>query len=626
MSRCNTLLSRALILAFGVVCATSPLAAQTRFVPDWHAIGNTLQLLGLPSPASGPVERVWYAGDGERLVFQLPDGRKFASSDLESWSPATDAPPLLNRDSVADAEPGARIYRGANGAAWAAGADLWRSSDDGHSWDNVTGYKGMSILGGPVLDVAVSPTVRNRVVAATTTGLWISHDGGATWAGLNELIENLPVTRLIAPPSGSTGLRIAVGSDSSPRELEWMPGQRTGWVAKDNPPLDLNLRRTLGAMFGATISVVSVAGDAVYAGSDGGRLWASIDGGQTWRTSGAASGAIAKIWLDPSDARFAVAVSSNADGEQRVLRTLNGGQFWDDLTANLPAVELRGVTADRTSGAVYVATSRGIYVTIADLRAPAPATAWTPLQGAFESEAVRDVMLDSTAARLYAALDYRGVYVTPAPHRTRMPIAVHSADYAARAAAPGVLLSVIGQRVETAFAGDSPAPVLTATGQESQIQIPYDVAGDTLQLDVAGAGANTLFGLPLRQASPAILVDRDGTPLLLDAETGVQLDAMNPARGGMRIQILASGLGRVTPAWPSGLQAPLENAPRVASPVRVLFDGTPLPVSRATLAPGYIGYYLVEATLPDFVDEGASELLIEAAGSASNRVRVYVGR
>jgi uncharacterized protein (TIGR03437 family) len=50
----------------------------------------------------------------------------------------------------------------------------------------------------------------------------------------------------------------------------------------------------------------------------------------------------------------------------------------------------------------------------------------------------------------------------------------------------------------------------------------------------------------------------------------------------------------------------------------------PLEVTRATLAPGYIGWYLVEIRLPSVVDSGSGELSIEAGGQESNRVRIHL--
>ena len=92
----------------------------------------------------------------------------------------------------------------------------------------------------------------------------------------------------------------------------------------------------------------------------------------------------------------------------------------------------------------------------------------------------------------------------------------------------------------------------------------------------------------------------------------------------MRIQILATGLGRVRPDWPTGLPAPLDNPPAVRTPMQVFLDRTPLEVTRATLAPGYVGLYVVEVQLPAVVNAGQVELYIFADNQAGNRVQIYL--
>jgi len=111
---------------------------------------------------------------------------------------------------------------------------------------------------------------------------------------------------------------------------------------------------------------------------------------------------------------------------------------------------------------------------------------------------------------------------------------------------------------------------------------------------------------------------------VLDADTGLMLDSATTAHSNTRIQILATGLGRVTPQWPTGLAAPLENPPAVAANVRAYLDRTPVEVTRATLAPGYVGLYLIELQLPALVNAGPAEFYISADGQESNRVRVYL--
>ena len=54
--------------------------------------------------------------------------------------------------------------------------------------------------------------------------------------------------------------------------------------------------------------------------------------------------------------------------------------------------------------------------------------------------------------------------------------------------------------------------------------------------------------------------------------------------------------------------------------VKVYLDGAPLPVTRATLAPSYIGFYLIELQLAPITNLGTSELYLSAGGQESNRV------
>jgi uncharacterized protein (TIGR03437 family) len=168
--------------------------------------------------------------------------------------------------------------------------------------------------------------------------------------------------------------------------------------------------------------------------------------------------------------------------------------------------------------------------------------------------------------------------------------------------------------------------VLDASATASQIQVPFSAKGNTLSLSLDAAAGALTFQVPLRSVSPAIFVDPEGTPLIMDAASGVLLDASKPARAGARIQVLATGFGQVTPDWPAGLAAPLKDPPRVAAAVHAYLDGSPVQVTKASLAPGYIGFYLIEVQIPRISNTGATELYLEAEGQQSNRVRLYVAQ
>jgi uncharacterized protein (TIGR03437 family) len=606
---------------------------------DWRRIGNSAMDLSLAAVATGPVDRVWYSDDGARLYAQTASGIVYATDDLEKWAPAPDSivpPRPADLRAPRTPEPGARLRAQTRSSAklYAFGLYVYRSDDGGVSWNNLTAYRNTSLIGGDINDAAVSPRNPDEIVVAAGSGVWRSVDGGLSWSGENESLPNLPVRRIVATPSNTRGVVIEVSEPSGAGIFEWAPGEKQAWRVSNDPEAvrDEELRRSLSATLHAPITAAVQAGDYIYAGSSDGQLWASNDRGKSWRANpDQAVTPVARITVDARDPRLALAaLGSRPAGSPatarapHVLLTTNGGAFWDDLTANLPDSGVFGIAADRASGAIYAATDRGLLMTIADLNNPAPPTPWFVAGAGLPEGRIADVRLDAAGNQLYAAVDGYGIYASPAPHRTRAPRIVSAADFSERAAAPGALLTILGANVREARAGSLPAPVLAATDFKSEIQVPFEARGASLSLAIeAGNGAVTL-GVPLQSTSPAIFVDRDGSPVALDADSGILLDAMNPAHSNSRIQLLATGLGRVNPDWQTGLAAPLENPPQVIAPVRVYLDRTPVEVTRAVLAPGYVGFYLIEIQVPKLVNYGPAELYIDVNGQPSNRVRVYI--
>ena len=621
-------LAGSLFLA-AVTGLAQPASRPSEIRPDWRRIGTSAVEMSLASLATGPVERVWYSTDGSTLFTRTLSGKTFETKDFEVWKEVVPGvQPGASQEVISASKPEtAAVVRSQPGNAarlYAAGRDAYRSDDGGQNWRNLTSWRQESVIGDGMRDLAVSPRNPDEVVVANSYGVWRSVDGGTSWSGLNETLPNLPVRRLLSLPQGMQGARLAVDHAGLVREVEWSPGEKTAW--KPRPELagtrEAARRRALSQALGASITALAASGSYIYAGSADGRIWVSPDEGWTWLEPRAGTGAsVEAIWLDSGDPRRALAALASREGT-RVLRTMNGGLFWDDLSGNLPAGAAHSVAADAATGALYLAMDEGLFFAVTQLGAAAPAPVWAPIGGSLPRAAVMDVRLDAGGNQLYVAIDGYGVFASIAPHRLLALRAVSAADYSERAAAPGALLSILGGRVSSARAGERSVPVLATTDNESQIQVPFEVSGQALALGLELAGGRLNLGVPLRSVAPAVFVDRDGTPMVLDADRGILLDAMTPARSGARIQILATGLGRVQPEWPTGLAAPLESPPRVVAPVKVYLDRVPVEVTRATLAPGYIGFYLVEVQLPEIVNAGPAELYIEAGDQPSNRVSV----
>ncbi len=615
-TRCVCRKSTVLSLANLALLASAlwPAVSRGQSVPDWRRIGSySLSPAvsyatdgSLAGSVSGPVDRVWYSADGSTLFARTSSGKTYQTSDLETWQSSANIPPAL---------PATRVLGLAPGSAEVPGA---------------------------LRDLATSPANPDELTVATGQGVFRSADAGRSWTSLNDGLPNLPVVRLLNLPAGDQGVRIELAGNLA---AEWPPGEKQLWLPTDNRDVatEARLKSALGSLAGLTITAIAVSGDMVYAGVDtgtsDGQVRVSSDRGQTWRTYAATgSGKVERLWVDPSDPRVALAVfgatpagATVLDQRAHVLHTMNGGAVWDNLTANLPDVAVHGITADRASGAIYVATEAGVFAGYADLSSLGGAPNWSALPGLPAAPAV-DVMLDAQGNQLWTAVDGFGVYATLAPHRYLDPKVVSAADLVSRAVAPGSLISILGAQVSAVRAGDVTIPVLSATPSGSQLQVPFDIRSSSLALfataaatGVSTASAGLVFApLQVAAAAPAIFVGPDATPMLLDGDSGVMLDAMTPAHTGGRVQILASGLGRVTPDWPAGLAAPADNPPRVAGAVQVFLDRAPVEVTRAVLAPGYIGLYLVEIAVPKIANYGPAELYIDVGGAASNRVRVYI--
>jgi uncharacterized protein (TIGR03437 family) len=592
----------------------------------WRRVGGSAVELALASPATGPVDRVWFSPDGERLYARTHSGKVFETADYEIWTPsaATDVP-----DSPAPAvaripEAGSRVVPASFGRVFALGRQLFRSEDGGRTWANLTAFKDESVIGPGQTSVAASTTNPDHIVAANRFGVWRSMDGGLSWAGLNQFLPNLSVRRILGTPSGAGGTRVEIdgigAAELKPGAAVWTPIRD---IARDLEDATL---RSYAARVNADVRSIALSGTNVYLGTGDGRILLSRDSGANFEaTSAQASGPVERIWADPTRPVVALAAIGGGAGNH-VLRTTNGGLFWDPLdSASLPNAPAHGIFGERAGGAVYVATDRGVYWARVDLDAAAVAAPnWIRLSDSLPDAPAADVRLDPAGVQLYAAIDGYGVYAAAAPHRARSFRIVSAADLSTRPAAPGSLLSVVGGRVNSARGGNLEYPVLAAGDDASQIQVPFAATGPNVVLALdTGIGAQRI-GLQVLPVSPVIFVGTDGAPMLQDAQSGLLLDGRNPARPSARVQVFATGLGRVRPDWPTGLAAPMDGPPAVVANVRAFLNGAPVPVLRATMAPGFIGFYQIELQLPTVNNSGPAELYITADGVESNRVQLLI--
>ena len=108
----------------------------------------------------------------------------------------------------------------------------------------------------------------------------------------------------------------------------------------------------------------------------------------------------------------------------------------------------------------------------------------------------------------------------------------------------------------------------------------------------------------------------EGTAAALDGRSR-PISVENPARIGDTLQIFAAGLGLVEPSVETGAAAPSSST--VRSRVRVTIGGVEVPVVYEGLAPGFVGLYQINVSLPSTVIPGDEvPIVIRQNGISSN--------
>jgi uncharacterized protein (TIGR03437 family) len=582
----------------------------------WHQVGGTSVVEGLAGPAGGPVSQVWFSASGDRLLARTESGRVFETTNAQAstvvWNlNTTDTPPRA-RTSAPDAltpEAGAQVET-AGGRMYAAGrSNVFISDDDGRTWASVTSSNGQSILGEDFTSLAVSPANPQEIVVANAFGVWRSADGGISWRSLNEGFPNLPVRKL----AGRRMILLASGAKAELTAGDWTS-------APDRDP-EIALRARFSATANSEITAAAQTSTVSYAGTADGRLLASRNNnGATWSDVRlpSATGPVNRIWVDATQPELALA---SAGGH--LLRTLNGGGFWDDVSGSLPDPSINGIAADRQTDHVWIATGRGVFEAHVPLNSAALVSPdWRSANPGLPTAAAWDVRLNNDNT-VEVALDGYGVYETDQAQRGGVHVA-NGADLSDRAAAPGSLISVIGAKVTSGRSGNIAWPVLAVSPDGSQLQVPFETSTGALTVAIEASGNSFTVPVRVKDAAPAIFVDGDGSPLVLDSASGLVLDPKSPVHPGSLVQIMATGLGRVNPDWPTGIPAPSDAPPTVRGSVTAFLDGGPLEVTRATLAPGYVGYYVVELKIPTTITAGVRELRLVMNGEQSNAVKMYL--
>ncbi|MFT5141938.1 MAG: photosystem II stability/assembly factor-like uncharacterized protein [Rhodothermales bacterium] len=236
----------------------------------------------------------------------------------------------------------------------ATGGGVWRTTDSGGSWENISdGYFGSSIGA-----VAVSEwdnnviyvgggevTVRGNV--SYGTGMWKSEDAGKTWASIG-LTDSERIPRIQIHPKNPDLVYAAVlGHLHGPDENRGVYRSKDGGATWDRilyvndqaGAVDLVMDPSNPRVLYASTWRLSRTPYGLNSGGEGSHIWKSTDGGDTWaqltdQDNGLPGGiiGISGITVSPANPDRVWAIIEHEDGG--VFRSDDGGESWSKINSD----------------------------------------------------------------------------------------------------------------------------------------------------------------------------------------------------------------------------------------------------------------------------------------------------
>jgi hypothetical protein len=167
-----------------------------------------------------------------------------------------------------------------------------------------------------------------------------------------------------------------------------------------------------------TVAVAPTNPNVIYAGTDDGLLWGSRDLGATWTRftdPGLPSRWVTRVTVHPTNPNVAYVTYSglrNADNNAHVMRTVDGGAHWTDISGNLPMAPTQDVLIDPLDPRrIYVASDLGVFTAnVARAGSQNPDIKWFRLGRGLPRAPVNDLEYQASTNTLYAATYGRGIY------------------------------------------------------------------------------------------------------------------------------------------------------------------------------------------------------------------------
>lgn len=225
--------------------------------------------------------------------------------------------------------------------------------------------------------------------------------------------------------------------------------------------------------------------------------------------------------------------------------------------------------------------------------------------------------------------------------------AVVSAADSKSPAAPGGLITVYGSYlsptnlataqipVPTALANScitvngQPIPLIFVSPSQVNAQMPFQAVGAETLVVHTPAGTSNNFNITVQPNSPAVFLSgvagpQTNLPTIVRLSDGLLTTDSNPIHRGDELVIYLTGLGQTNPPGTTGYPAPGNPLANALTATSVTLAGKDLTVEYAGLAPGEVGVYQINVSVPGSVPTGLGLPLTILQGSGTVTVPVRV--
>ncbi len=223
---------------------------------------------------------------------------------------------------------------------------------------------------------------------------------------------------------------------------------------------------------------------------------------------------------------------------------------------------------------------------------------------------------------------------------------VSSADFASPAA-PGGLITIFGTALSptnqatseiplpTALAqscltvNGQPMPLIFVSSTQVNAQMPFQEVGDVVMVVHTPGGTSPNFNMVVQQNAPAVFISGAAGPLtdlpiVIRQATNLLVTSSNPVHMGDNLTLYTTGLGTVSPVVGNGLPGPFSPLAQAVTQPTVTLGGSNMNVGYAGLAPGEVGVYQINVTVPTDAPQGLSVPLTISQGAGSQTINVRV--